>query len=149
MLTFRVVHGKKVPLDLLLIADSSEDSINQYLIGAHCFGAFDESNIVGVCVVNRNLNDCTEIYNISVLPEKQKQGIGTKLLEFVIKKLVDSGEKRIELGTGTFGYQLMFYQRLGFRVENVWRDHFIDNYDEPIFVDGLQLKDMLRLCLVL
>jgi len=149
MLTFKVVPGKEIPLDMLLDADPSEDSVKKYLIGAQCFGAFVETNIVGVCVANRNVNDCTEIYNIAVLPEKQKQGIGTKLLEFVIKKLVNSGEKRIELGTGTFGYQLLFYQRFGFRVESVWKDHFVDNYDEPIFVDGLQLKDMLRLGLVL
>jgi hypothetical protein len=57
-----------------------------------------------------------------------------------IKKLVDSGEKRIELGTGSFGYQLMFYQRIGFRVENVWRDHFIDNYDEPIVTIQRKIK---------
>jgi len=149
MLTFRIVSEKEVPLDLLFEADPSEESINKYLIGAQCFCAFFESNIVGVCVVNKNANDCNEIYNVAVLPEKQKQGIGTELLKFVIRKLVDSGEKRIELGTGTFGYQLMFYQRFGFRVENVWKDYFVEKYAAPIFIDGVQLKDMLRLVLVL
>ena len=149
MLTFKIIPETEVPRDLLHVADPSEESVKKYLTGAQCFGAYVETGIVGACVVNRNVNDCTEIFNVAVLPEKQKQGIGTKLLEYVIKKLVDKNEKRIELGTGTFGYQLLFYQRLGFRVESVWKDYFVNNCDEPIFIDGVQLKDMLRLVLVL
>lgn len=54
---------------------------------------------------------------------------------------------RLEVGTGTFGHQLAFYQRLGFRVTHVDRGFFLDNYDAPIFEDGIQHKDMLRLTL--
>ena len=149
MLTVKVVAETAVPQDLLHVADPSDESIEKYLTGAQCYGAFVKLDIVGVCVVNRNVNECLEIFNVAVLPEKQKQGIGTKLLELVIKNLVKNGEKRIELGTGTFGYQLLFYQRLGFRVESVWKDYFVNNYEAPIFIDGVQLKDMLRLVLEL
>jgi protein-L-isoaspartate O-methyltransferase len=55
------------------------------------------------------------------------------------------GARRLEVGTGSFGYQLAWYQRAGFRVFAVERDFFLDNYEEPIFEDGIQLKDMLRL----
>jgi hypothetical protein len=51
------------------------------------------------------------------------------------------------VGTGTFGYQLAFYQRHGFRVTSIDRDFFIKNYSEPIFEDGIQLFDMLRFAL--
>ena len=148
-LHFKAISEKEVPLELLLEADPSEDSVKKYLTGAQCFGAFVETKIVAVCVVNRNSNGCAEIFNIAVLPEKQRQGIGTKLLKFVIGKLTDAGEAKIELGTGTFGYQLLFYQRLGFRVESVWKDYFSNHCDEPILIDGVQLKDMLRLGLVI
>jgi len=53
----------------------------------------------------------------------------------------------MEVGTGTFGYQLAFYQRHGFRVTAIDRDFFVQNYPEPIFEDGIQLHDMLRLTL--
>ena len=149
MLTFEEVSEKEVPTELLLEADPSEENIKKYLSGSRCFCVLFETNIVGVCVVKRNSANSFEIFNIAVLPEKQKQGFGTKLLEFVINKMVESGENKIELGTGTFGYQLKFYQRFGFRVESIWKNHFVDNYDEPIFEDGIQLKDMLRLGLVL
>ena len=57
--------------------------------------------------------------------------------------------KRLELGTGTFGYQLAYYQRHGFRVESVVRDHFLINYSQPIYEDGIQHRDMLRLIIEL
>ncbi len=53
----------------------------------------------------------------------------------------------MEVGTGSFGYQLAFYQRHGFRVTSIDRDFFARNYPEPIFEDGIQLFDMLRLTL--
>lgn len=90
-----------------------------------------------------------ELFNISVSPEMQGQGVGKDLLQFVIESVQQHGINRIELGTGTFGYQLAFYQRLGFRVDSIIKNFFIDNYDEPIYELGIQHKDMLRLVLVL
>jgi hypothetical protein len=58
-----------------------------------------------------------------------------------------TGAQQLEVGTGTFGYQLAFYQRQGFRVTSIDSDFFIKNYPEPIFEDGIQLFDMLRLTL--
>ncbi len=55
------------------------------------------------------------------------------------------GARRLEVGTGTFGYQLAWYQREGFRVFAVERDFFLVNYEEPIYENNIQLKDMLRL----
>ncbi|MBN1779863.1 GNAT family N-acetyltransferase, partial [bacterium] len=57
----------------------------------------------------------------------------------------DMGARRLEVGTGTFGYQLAWYQREGFRVFAIERDFFLVNYEEPIYENGIQLKDMLRL----
>ena len=132
-------------MSMLLHADPSEKCIEQYLHRSKCFGAFVEDSLVGVCVTNSNEADEWEIFNIVVIPEKQKLGLGKELLQFVIKYFEEIGAKSLELGTGTFGYQLLFYQRLGFRVENIRKNFFIDNYSDPIFEDGLQLKDMLRL----
>jgi ribosomal protein S18 acetylase RimI-like enzyme len=85
--------------------------------------------------------------NISVAPEHQRNGIGRELLQHVISSTRKTKVKRLELGTGTFGYQLAFYQREGFRVDSVEKDFFLTNYEEPIYEDGIQLQDMLRLVL--
>jgi len=83
--------------------------------------------------------------SIAVSPERQRTGIGSKLLEHVVANVHDMGARRLEVGTGTFGYQLTWYQRNGFRVFAVERDFFLANYEEPIYENGIQLKDMLRL----
>ena len=82
-------------------------------------------------------------------PNQQAKGIGTQLLAFTLPQLKASGFHRVELGTGAFGYQLRYYQRLGFRVDSVVKNHFLEHYSEAIYEDGVQHKDMLRLYLKL
>ncbi|BBM02998.1 N-acetyltransferase [Microbulbifer sp. GL-2] len=134
-----------VPFSLLLEADPSEKHINSYLPGSRCFAAIDFGHIKGICVAKEINTSTAEIFNISVSPKLQKQGIGSKLLKFSLLELASKGIQHVELGTGTFGYQLEFYQRQGFRVESIVKDHFLDNYDKPIMENGIQHKDMLRL----
>jgi ribosomal protein S18 acetylase RimI-like enzyme len=86
-----------------------------------------------------------ELFNISVQPDQQAKGIGSRLLKFTLAQLSEQGFRRVELGTGAFGYQLAFYQRLRFRVDSVIKDYFLDNYTEEIYEEGIQHKDMLRL----
>ncbi|CAA0110302.1 putative N-acetyltransferase YvbK [BD1-7 clade bacterium] len=140
--------SNEIPMSLLLEADPSESSVNSYLSNSLCFVAKDENDkTVGACVLKETGKDVIELFNISVGPNSQSKGIGSGLLQYVIKQVKIKNYQRMELGTGTFGYQLTFYQRLGFRVETVLKDYFIKNYPEPIFENGIQHKDMLRLYL--
>ena len=149
MLTFNTVSPDDVPLPLLLVADPSEERIHDYLAGALCLVAEEAGEVVGACVLNR-LDDATlELFNIAVDPADQGQGIGAGLLRRALDEARARGYRRVELGTGAFGYQLAFYQRAGFRVEAVVKDHFLTHYDEPVIESGLQHKDQLRLGLAL
>lgn len=139
------VKSCEIPLDLLLEADPCKTSISSYLLDSWGFIALKNESILGACVVKRKSASLAEIHNMAVYPEYQSQGIGTNLLKFVLSQLSCKGIKRVDLGTGTFGYQLTFYQRLGFRVDSVLKDHFLVNYSTPIFENGIQHKDMLRL----
>ncbi|EAR10585.1 GNAT family N-acetyltransferase [Reinekea blandensis] len=143
------IKSSLVPLDLLLEADPSEASISKYLTDSWCFAAMASERVVAACLVKALSNDVAEIFNISVYPEFQGQGVGSELLKTVVSQLPAKGIKRVELGTGTFGYQLTFYQRLGFRVDSIVKDYFLRNYPDPIFENGIQHKDMLRLSLQL
>jgi ribosomal protein S18 acetylase RimI-like enzyme len=141
------IPPSEAPMDLLLLADPSVEKINGYLPGSRCFVADFQGTLAGVCVVKPVAPHAYELMSIAVAPSHQKHGIGTQLLEYVIAAVGQSGAERLEVGTGTFGYQLAFYQRHGFRVTGVDRDFFLSNYAEPIFEAGIQLKDMLRLSL--
>ena len=139
------VKANDVPIVLLLEADPSEHIIRSYLDDSWCFVATLDGQVVGACIAKTIGTGIAEIFNISVYPEFQKRGIGSGLLRFSLQALADKKIKRVELSTGTFGYQLAYYQRAGFRVETVVKDYFLKTYPEPIIENGIQLKDMLRL----
>lgn len=144
-MNYRQIAPETIPMELLLLADPSEKCIHSYLLGSICFGVFDGEDLLGACVVNSKQDGVSEIYNLAVLETHQKRGIGTNLMRFVLAELAQQGIKMVELGTGLFGHQLAFYQSLGFEVESVVKDFFVENYDEPIFERGQQHIDMARM----
>ncbi|MBO9471219.1 GNAT family N-acetyltransferase [Endozoicomonas sp. G2_2] len=136
---------REIDIDLLLLADPSVKKIRSYLPRSKCFTASVDGRVIGACVVQRFDARKHEIMSIAVHPDKQMTGVGSTLLGWVIQFVRKAGAHKLEVGTGTFGYQLAFYQRQGFRVTSIDRDFFITNYDERVFEDGIQLLDMLRL----
>lgn len=141
------ITPSEVPMELLLLADPCEEAIKSYLYQSRCFIACAKGSVVGVCVIKPISERALELMNIAVSPSVQQNGVGTQLLRHVIEKVKASGAQRLEVGTGTFGYQLTFYQRQGFRVNCIDKDFFLNNYPEPIIENGIQHKDMLRLSL--
>ena len=52
----------------------------------------------------------------------------------------------IIVGTGDCGIsQINFYEKNGFRKYDIRKNFFIDNFEKPIFENGIQLKDMILL----
>jgi len=137
----------EAPIRLLLLADPSEDKIRSYLPRSRCFVALSDAVAVGACVVQSRGSETYELMSIAVPPAHQRAGYGSELLRWVIDFFRRQGARQLEVGTGTFGYQLAFYQRHGFRVTRIDHDFFVKSYPEPIFEDGIQLFDMLRLTL--
>lgn len=144
-LLIQEIPSTDAPLALLLLADPSEEKVRAYLAGSRCFVASRDGVVVGACVVQPRDAGLHELMSIAVLPAHQKSGYGTTLLQWVIDCLRASGASQLEVGTGTFGYQLAFYQRHGFRVASIDHDFFVRHYPEPVFEDGIQHLDMLRL----
>jgi len=147
MIRIEEVTASEVPMDLLLQADPSRTKVEGYLSQSRCFIATLKDQTVGVCIVKCVSADVHELMNISVAPEHQRNGIGRELLQYVIISTRKTKVKRLEVGTGTFGYQLAFYQREGFRADAIDKDFFLINYEEPIYENGIQLNDMLRFVL--
>lgn len=103
------VPAQQVPMALLLEADPSTPSIEAYLDNAWCFAAKYKDEIVAVCVAKLIRDKVAEIFNMAVWPDYQRQGIGSVLLSFVLTELAKKSVVRVELGTGSFGYQLTYY----------------------------------------
>lgn len=142
-----IIH--EIPWDLFLLADPSREAIEKYLQKCHVYVGKIQAQVVGGYIIKEKEKSEYELMNIAVYPAFQKQGWGTLLLKTLIEDLKKRGGKKLGVGTGTFGYQLSFYQRVGFRVDSIDKDFFLKNYSTPIFENGIQHKDMLRLVLKL
>jgi len=115
-LLIQEVPTADAPMELILLADPSEDKVRSYLPWSKCFVASNTGVVVGVCVVKPLALGTHELMSIAVQPAYQGFGYGTALLKWVIDFFRKTGESQLEVGTGTFGYQLAFYQKHGFRV---------------------------------
>lgn len=148
-LRLQQIPSEQAPMHLLLEADPSEALIANYLGASHCVVARLQDETIGVYLLKPVEGATWELMNIAVAPEHQGQGIGGRLLHHAIDQARQLGAQRLELGTGSFGHQLTFYQRAGFRVVAVEPDYFLQRYPEPLYENRLQHRDRLRLALAL
>jgi ribosomal protein S18 acetylase RimI-like enzyme len=141
------VKQTDVPLDLLLLADPSIEQIAAYLSCGEGYVAYQGDEPVGEYVIKEKENSVFELMNIAIKEEQQQRGIGAILLQHAIETVKNKGAKKLEVGTGCFGPQLSFYHRAGFRVTSIEKEFFTKNYHEPVYENGIQHKDMLRLAI--
>jgi GNAT superfamily N-acetyltransferase len=146
-LLIKEVTPADAPMVLLLEADPSIEKVNEYVRESRCFVATVDAAVIGVYVVRKTASDAYELMNISVAQSHQKKGIGTELLKHAIALVRELRARCLTVGTVSFGYYLTFYQRAGFRVISIDKDFFLKNYTEPMYENGIQLKDMLRLAI--
>ncbi|WP_374329256.1 GNAT family N-acetyltransferase [Soonwooa sp.] len=130
------------PYELLLLADETRNAIDKYLSSSDVFLAKLNNDNVGVFCLYHQDSETVELKNIAVSEKYQRQGIGEQMITH-IKKICYPKYKRIIVGTADCGInQIRFYERNGFQKYDVRKNFFIDNYPEPIFENGIQLKDM-------
>ncbi|MFJ5964541.1 GNAT family N-acetyltransferase [Bacillus sp. NPDC093026] len=139
-----------VPMDLLLLADPSQERVFAYVQSGSCYVAIHEQDIIGVYVLSPTSKDIVEIMNIAVKEAWQGRGIGKQLVNHAISEVKKTGAQSIEIGTGNSSIaQLAIYQKCGFRMTSIERDFFLKHYDEPIYENGIRCLDMIRLSLSL
>jgi ribosomal protein S18 acetylase RimI-like enzyme len=133
-------------MELLLLADPSEEIVKEYVTRGECFVAEIERRIIGVYVLLPTRPETIELVNVAVAEEMHGRGIGKQLVMDAVKVAKAKGFKTIEVGTGNSGIgQLALYQKCGFRIVGVDLDFFIRHYSENIYENGIQCRDMIRL----
>lgn len=142
----REISAQEAPIHLLLLADPSLSKLEAYLPQSRVWSVSHLNRFIAVAAVSIAGAEA-EVMAIAVLPEMQKKGVGSHLLSYLITTLQLENIRRLTVGTGSFGYQLKFYQSHGFRVDSIRKDFFTHNYPEPIYEDGILLQDMLLLAL--
>jgi N-acetylglutamate synthase-like GNAT family acetyltransferase len=141
----KLLQHEAPPMDLLLHADPSRELVEQYIAFGECRVAEESGKIVGVYVLVKLGDSTMEIINIAVDERVHGRGIGKKLIKDAIQTAKMLGCKSLEVGTGNSSIsQLAFYQKCGFRIDGVIQDFFIYHYEEEIFENGIQCRDMIR-----
>jgi ribosomal protein S18 acetylase RimI-like enzyme len=147
MLTIKLME-EKPPMDLLLMADPSSKSVDDYIAGGICWGAYEGENLSGACIMLPTRPKTAEIVNLAVYEHAQGRGIGKSLLKHTIQYARNSGFCTLEIGTGNSSIQqLALYQKNGFRITGIDFDYFTRNYSFEISENGIVCRDMIRLTL--
>lgn len=143
-------ENESPPMNLLLMADPSEEVVKDYLDRGCTYVMEDNNQVIGAYVLLPTRPKTMELVNIAIAEEFQGKGIGKKLVNDAIRQAKDKGYITLEVGTGNSSiYQLAFYQKCGFRITGVDKDFFTKHYNEKIIENGIHCIDMIRLTLEL
>ncbi|WP_425539295.1 GNAT family N-acetyltransferase [Microaceticoccus formicicus] len=138
-----IKENKKRYLDLLLLADEQESIIDKYIDRGELY-LFEDGGVKALCVVTDEGKGVLVIKSIAVYPEFHGRGYGRMLIEYIESEY--AGEFSVlRVGTGDSETTIPFYKKCGF--EEVYRikDFFTNNYDLPIYENGVLLEDMVYL----
>jgi GNAT superfamily N-acetyltransferase len=139
----KITDNKKQYIDLLLLADESEGMIDRYLESGDMFALLDD-DVKTVCVVAAIDKETCELKNIATYEKYQGRGYGRTLIKY-ISDFYKNDYKIMQVGTGDALSILSFYENCGFEISHRLKNFFTDNYDHPMFEDGIQLIDMVYL----
>lgn len=135
---------KKRFLPLLLLGDEQEDMIDRYLPDSMMFVLYDGVVAIGECVIQDLGKGIVEIKNIAIMPEYQHRGYGRMMIDFVESRFRIT-HSVLQVGTGDSPLTIPFYEKCGFIRTHIIKNFFTDNYDHPIYEDGVRLIDMIYL----
>lgn len=145
---YKLKENGPIPFELLLLADETEAAIKKYIYQSDIYTVYSfESPIpIGIFALYRISDLVIEIKNIGVLEKFRNKGVGRFLIKKIKEIAAKGNYKEVIVGTPDSGArQIRFYERNGFRKYAVKKNFFIDNYREPIYEDGVILKDMTML----
>ena len=144
MIEIKIINeNKRDFMDLLLLGDEQESMVEKYIDQGVLFALYDHE-LKGICLVTFPEEKTFEIKNVAVYPTEQRKGYGRILVEYALHYFRYSADTML-VGTGECDSTLNFYKSCGFQYSHRVENFFIDNYDHPIYENGIQLIDMVYL----
>ena len=147
MKILEISKNKKQYMELLFLADEQEDMIDKYINRGTMY-ILEDNGVKAECVVTGEGNGILEIKNIATNPKFQGMGYGKSLIDFVANKYKNKFSI-LQVGTGDSPATIGFYIKCGFSHSHIIKNFFTDNYNHPIYEEGVKLVDMIYLRRVL
>lgn len=134
-------------LPLLSLADDSAKQVRSYYQEGTLYALDDAAGRpVGITLALPGPDGVVELKAVAIDASLQGQGVGKRLLLAVLDQLRKSSVTRVIVGTGNSGIgQLVYYQKVGFRLWKIERDFFSAErgYPDGIEENGILLRDMV------
>lgn len=136
----------KIPYGLLLLADETTEAINRYIFKSDIYLFKDSQQDIAVMALYKHSDAELEIKNIAVIKSYRSKGIGSILINKAKEIAKKNHYKLLTVGTSDTGFQqIRFYEKNGFMKTGIRKNFFIENYPDPIYENGLQMRDMILL----
>ncbi len=142
----RITHGKREFMPLLLEADEEVQAIERYLDRSDLYVLMQSGRPVSEIALYERADGHIEIKSLATAPEARGRGCAGELIRHAIRL---SAPKYQRMYVGTDRSMVPFYEKFGFHTDYVEPNFFIDNYENPIVVDGVRLCDMQYLSMEL
>lgn len=142
----RITTAKRDFMPLLLEADPEVRAIERYLDKSDLYVLLESGRAVSEIALYPRPDGHVEIKSLATDPAARGKGYAGELIRHAIR-LCALKHRRMYVGTDES--MIPYYERFGFRADYVEPNFFVDNYENPIVVDGVQLKDMSYLSMEL
>ena len=135
-------------MDLLLLADPSENMIDRYLEACDMYVGMVDGRVVCEAVVMKTGEAACELKNLATVQKEQGKGYGIhnikERLELIRFLFYRYRQQFAVMTVGTSEAGVAFYERLGF-VKSGMRAGFFTEYDPPVYENGRLCLDMILL----
>jgi len=131
-------------IPVLMLAEESESALWWSLknLSDTIYRMDEDGKLVGAATLRWNTEPC-EILELAIVEERQGQGLGRQLINYLLAEGRRRGKTELLVGTGNSSIEnLIFYQRCGFRMYQVRQDYFW-YLRKPVYENGIRLRDML------
>jgi GNAT superfamily N-acetyltransferase len=139
----KITANKNSFMDLLLLADESENMVNKYLDRGELLALYD-NDLKTAAVVTKEDENVYELKNIATYEKYRGKGYGSSMIKYIVESYKSKGGLLL-VGTGEDERILTFYKKFGFEYSHTVKNFFVDSYDHKMFANGKQLKDMICL----
>ena len=131
-------------IPLLLLAEESEPALRWSLanLADAVYRMNDGDQLVGAATMRWRGDPC-ELHELAIVPERQGQGLGKRLVAWLVEEAARRGKRQILVGTANSSIDnIGFYQKCGFRMDHVRKDYF-RYHRQPQYENGIRTRDML------
>ncbi len=142
----RIINGKREFMPLLLEADPEPRAIDRYLDKSDLYVLMESGHPVSEIALYERADGHIEIKSLATDPEARGKGYAGELIRHAVRLCAPKYRK---MYVGTDSSMIPYYEKFGFKPDYVEPNFFVDNYESPIVVDGVTLRDMQILSMAL